>query len=231
MILNWTNSLRKTDDGTRYVAAQVASAHKADGFSATESLSLMVADNYDIDIAKEVLAEVYDEKSASVASPAPTRFAMVVPTSYQDVVPLIDDSLTKLSPNQFVDSLFKHLISSSRRDRNGWVRLAQQAVNDPAAKKILHEDLKPWVEETMLNSVVISENEQFKVKTADVAEKRYVVSTNNGDVDVDLQEGICSCDKFQNGCFSSFGLACEHMVKAAEVVSPFERLTRALKNS
>ena len=97
-------------------------------------------DDFDVDIAKEVLAQVYGTANVGATSPAPTRFAMVVPTSYQDVVPLIDEALVKLSPSQFVDSLFNNLIVTSQRDKDGWRRLAQQSVHDPIAKKILHED-------------------------------------------------------------------------------------------
>lgn len=230
MILNWNNSLRRTNEGVRYVAAQAATSHRAAGFNASEALDLMVADDFDVDIAKEVLAQVYGDLNVGATSPAPARFAMVVPTSYKDVVPLIDDALLKLSPSQFVDSLFNNLIITSQRDKDGWRRLAQQATHDPIAKKILHEDLRPWIEETMLNSVLAAEKEQYRVAVVDSGDRKYVVSTKNGDVNVDLQEGVCTCERFQKGCFSSFGLACEHMVRVADTISPFERLTRALKS-
>lgn len=230
MILNWSNNLRRTNEGVRYVAAQAATTHRAAGFNASEALDLMVADDFDVDIAKEVLAQVYGDANVGATSPPPARLAMVVPTSYQDVVPLIDEALIKLSPSQFVDSLFNNLIVTSQRDKDGWRRLAQQAVHDPIAKKILHEDLRPWVEETMLNSVLAAENEQCRVAVVDAGDKKYTVATANGDVNVDLQDGVCSCARFQNGCFASFGLACEHMVRVADMISPFERLTRALKN-
>lgn len=229
MILNWNNTIRKTNEGARYVAAQTATGHRANGFNASEALDLMVGDNFDVDLAKEVLAQVYGETSQGAVQPNPTRFAMVVPVSYRDVVPLIDDALTKLSPSQFVDSLFNKLIISSKRDRDGWRRLAQQSINDPVAKQILHEDLRPWIEETMLNSVLIAEKEQGRVAIIDESMKKYVVSTSAGNAEVDLNEGTCSCDRFNSGCFASFGLACEHMVRAADTISPFERLTRALK--
>ena len=230
MILNWSNTLRKTNDGVRYVAAQNATAHRANGFTADEALDLMVGDNFDVDIAKEVLAQVYGDANTGATSPRPPRLAMVVPTSYKDVAPFIEDSLTKLSPSQFVDSLFNKLIISSHRDKDGWRRLAQQSTHDPVAKNILHEDLRPWVEETMLNSVLLAEKEQGRVAAIDVAAKKYVVSTNAGDAEVNLEDGTCNCERFNEGCFASFGLACEHMVRAADTISPFERLTRALKN-
>lgn len=230
MILNWRNTLRRTNDGARLVAAQVATGHRAAGYDASEALDLMVADNFDVELSKEVLAQVYGDTNVGATSPAPSRFAMVVPTSYKDVVPLIEESLSKLSPTQFVDSLFSNLVVSSRRDKDGWRRLAQQAVCDPIAKQILHEDLRPWIEETMLNSVLAAEKEQARVAVVDDGARKYVVSSKNGDAEVDLSEGTCNCERFQNGCFAAFGLACEHMVRAADTVSPFERLTRALKS-
>lgn len=230
MILNWTNTLRRTNEGVRYVAAQNATTHKANGYSSSEALDLMVADNFDVDIAKEVLAQVYGDAGVGATAAPQTKFAMVVPTTYNDVIPLINESLQKLSPSQFVDSLFNRLIVSSRRDKDGWRRLAQQSVHDPIANKILHDDLRPWIEETMLNSVLIAEKEQGRVAIVDAGAKKFIVSTNSGDNEVDLSAGVCSCDRFNDGCFASFGLACEHMVRAADTISPFERLTRALKN-
>lgn len=231
MILNWRNSLRTTNDGVRYVAAQVATEHRAAGFTSSEAIDLMIGDNFEVELTKEVVAQVFGETNVGATSAPPIRTAMVVPTSYKDVTPIIEDTLAKLSPNQFVDSLFNNLVITSNRDKDGWRRLAQQALVDPVAKQILHEDLRPWIEETMLNSVLLAEREQARVASVDVGEKRYVVSSSNGKSnEVNLTEGTCNCDRFQSGCFASFGLACEHIIRAADTISPFERLTRALRS-
>lgn len=230
MILNWSNALKTTDKGARYVAAQTAINHLANGFNESEAFDLMVADNFDIDMSKEVLSQVYEKNGSGAVMAPPTRFAMVVPTSYKDVMPLIDEALTRLSPTQFVDTIFNKLIITSQRDRDGWRRLAQQATHDPVANEILHEDLRPWIEETMLNSVLAAEKEQGRVASVNDADLKYIVTTASGVSEVDLKNGICNCERFQTGKFAAFGLACEHMVRAADTISPFSRLTRAINN-
>jgi len=48
--------------------------------------------------------------------------------------------------------------------------------------------------------------------------------------EVDLSNATSSSDKFIGGNYVDFGLADEYMVKAADTVSPYQRLKRALKD-
>jgi hypothetical protein len=43
-----------------------------------------------------------------------------------------------------------------------------------------------------------------------------------------LESGTCSCSRFAQGHFGDFGLACEHIVAAADKVSPHQRLLKAI---
>lgn len=229
MLLNWRNTLQRTTDGAKYVAAQTALNYRASGYSADETIDLMVGEYFDVDLAKEVVAQVYGESKTNISQGQTPRIAMVAPTSYNDVVPFVEGALTKLSPSQFADVILNDLLVASDRDKDGWRRLAQQAVHDPIAKNILHEDLRPWVEEAMLNAVLLAEKNQARVVEADAASRKYIVATNNHTFEVNLTEGTCTCDAFNRGNFGVLGLACEHIVRAADTVSPFQRLTRALR--
>jgi hypothetical protein len=64
------------------------------------------------------------------------------------------------------------------------------------------------------------------VKTA--SRNKYVVSMKNGTSEVDLLNATSSSSKFIEGNYSDFGLADEYMVIAADTVSPYSRLKRAL---
>jgi hypothetical protein len=204
--------------------------HRASGFSADETIDLMIGEDFDVDLTKEIVAQVYGESKTNVSQNTAPRIAMVAPTSYNDVVPFIEGALTKLSPTQFAEVILNDLLVASDRDKDGWRRLAQQAVHDPIAKNILHEDLRPWVEEAMLNAVLLAEKQQARVVEADAASRKYIVATNQSTHEVNLTEGTCTCDTFNQGNFSLLGLACEHIIRAADTVSPFQRLTRALRD-
>ena len=51
-----------------------------------------------------------------------------------------------------------------------------------------------------------------------------------GSAEVDLSSATSSSEKFIGGNYVDFGLAEEFMVKAADTVSPYQRLKRALKD-
>jgi len=88
--------------------------------------------------------------------------------------------------------------------------------------------LRPYVEETLLNSVLIAQSQEAEVKTA--SKNKYVVSMRKGTADVDLVNATSNSEKFTQGNYASFGLADEFMVKAADTISPYARLRRALRD-
>ncbi len=79
-----------------------------------------------------------------------------------------------------------------------------------------------------MNNVLIAETSDVNMKVA--SKGKYVVSMKHGSAEVDLTNGTSSSNKFQNGNYADFGLADEFMVKAAETISPYERLKRALQD-
>ena len=62
------------------------------------------------------------------------------------------------------------------------------------------------------------------------SKNKYVVSNKKGTVEVDLLNATSTGEKFTKGNYADFGLADEYMVGAANSVSPYQRLKRALKD-
>jgi len=227
----WLYSVRRTDQGERYAAAQAATGYKAEGYSADEALDLMTADSFDTELSKEVLSQVFGEANTGATSAPVEKTAMVVPTSYRDIAPVVEETLRANSPSQFIGLLMDGempLVRASNRNRDSWKRLAHQAMTDPVAMKILHTDLRPWLEDAMLNSVLIAENQQARVNAK--GEKKYAVASKESRANVCLETGTCDCDRFVKSNFADFGIACEHLVHAKHTLHPFERLTRALRS-
>ena len=79
-----------------------------------------------------------------------------------------------------------------------------------------------------LNNVLVAQSQEAEIKTA--SKNKYVISTVKGSAEVDLSNATSSSDKFIGGNYVDFGLADEFMVKAADTVSPYQRLKRALKD-
>ncbi len=217
MIANWSNSLRQNNDGVRLVAAQTATDLQRRGFSALEALDVMAADHFDIRLAEDVIGEIYNPASPTAAPVAAIKQAMVVPTQYNDVAPFIEKKLEELSPRSFINLLAKSenpILRVSQKSLESFYRLAEYAKKDEHALKLLHKELTPWVEEAMYASVLASEN-----RTA-----------AKSDMEVDLDAGTCSCSRFTGSRMAEFGLACEHLVRAADSTSPHQRLMRAVQN-
>jgi len=229
MIYNWRNSLRKNDQGERIVAAQVAQQLKSRDFNENEAIDMMIADGYSMAIAKAAVEDVYEVVTAQT-SYKPQRTAMVVPTKYNDVAPIIEDTLKSTATNEFINLLTtgeQPIMRLSRKGLDSFSRLVKAAKEDKFALETLHGELKPWIEEAMLNSVLLAEKTQARIFKAE-SEGQYKVSTAKGVIDVDLESGTSSGSRFQKGNFAQFGLADEYLVKVADTVSPHARLTRAI---
>ena len=74
----------------------------------------------------------------------------------------------------------------------------------------------------------IAEIDKPEIKTA--SKNKYVVAMKKGVAEVDLENAHSSSAKFTEGNYSLFGLADEFIVSAANAVSPYSRLKRALKD-
>lgn len=227
MIYNWRNELKGHSSGMKVVASANALKLKNQGFSKDEVVELLAADNFDLDLAKRVASNVFNEE----ASVKTAMEVAVVPTKYADCAPIIEKTLEKLSAKEFVTRLTsgEHaIIRADDKAFDSWKRLAELAKKNYNARLSLHNELKPWIEETLLNNVLIAETSDVNMKKA--SKGKYVVSMRHGSAEVDLSNGTSSSEKFSKGNYADFGLADEYMVKAAETISPYERLKRALQD-
>lgn len=229
MIYNWRNELKSHQDGAYVVANSQAQKLKNQGFDKSEIVELLAADNYDLDLANRVASVLFDEESETAK--ASVLEVAVVPTKYSDCAPIIERTLTKVSAREFAKRLCSGphaIIKTDDRGVNYWHRLAELAQSSSVGLRNLHSALKPHVEETLLNSVLIAQSQEAEVKTA--SKNKYVVSMRKGTADVDLVNATSNSEKFTQGNYASFGLADEYMVKAADTVSPYARLKRALRD-
>lgn len=230
MIYNWRNELRQNVQGEQFVAAQTAENYKQRGFTAAETLEMLAADKCDLRIAEAAVKSVF-EPEAKTAAKKETRTAQVVPTSYADVAPIIENTLSRLSAREFVDRLTRSeapIIRMASANVESLQRLAAQAKEEPYALSVLHDELRPWVEDAMLKSVLLAEKEPAQVTAASKNSSRYKVASRKEVAEVDLDNGTSTGSRFQKGHFADFGLADEFMVRAADVTSPYQRLKRAL---
>ena len=228
MIYNWRNELRSHNDGVYVVASSQATKYKSQGFDKSEIIELLAADNFDIDVANRVASNLFNETIVEEIKPVEVA---VVPTKYSDCIPVIERTLSKYSARDFVKKLCVGPYSIVKTDEKGlehWQRIAEIAKNTNQGVSNLHAALKPWVEEALLNSVLLAENDKPEIKTA--SKNKYVVAMKKGVAEVDLENAHSSSAKFTEGNYSLFGLADEFIVSAANAVSPYSRLKRALKD-
>jgi hypothetical protein len=229
MIYNWRNELKSHHDGAYVVASSQAQKLKNQGFDKSEIVELLAADNYDLDLANRVASKLFDDTSVQETNSVVE--VSVVPTKYSDCAPIIEKTLSKVSAREFAKRLCSGsyaIVKTDDRGLNYWHRMAELAQGSSVGMKNLHSALKPHVEETLLNSVLIAQSQEAEVKTA--SKNKYVVSMRKGSADVDLSNATSTSEKFTLGNYSSFGLADEFMVKAADTVSPYARLKRALRD-
>ena len=232
MIYNWSNSLRKTDDGATVTAIRMAEKLKNDGYARGEACDILVADDYDMKLVDNVLGRVYASTDEEVVE-EPSEVSYVVPTAYADIKPFIEMSLMASSARDFMTKLahseYPIIKSLSGNGFESFVRLAEQAKENRYSLEALHNDLEPFMETAMFESVKIAETNKSRTVVAidnsdetDVCVSYSVAKSN----DVSLKTATCNCDKYIKGNYAEFGLACEHIVSAAEMVSPNQKLPR-----
>ncbi len=228
-IYNWRNDLKQHADGAYLVAKRMASNLKDKGLSKNDIIELLAVENFDIDLAKRVASKVF-ETTEKVAENN-TIEVSVVPTKYADCAPIIERSLTKLSAKEFAKRLCSGpyaIVKTDEKSFDSWIRLAELAKSSANGKHNLHTELKPWVEEALLNSVLVAQREKPTITAADKSNKVFKVAMRKGEATVDLSAGTSSSEKYTKGNYETFGIADEYMVSAADTVSPYQRLKRAL---
>jgi hypothetical protein len=228
-IYNWRNELKQHADGAYLVAKRMASNLKDKGLSKNDVVELLAVENFDIDLARRVASKVFDTNEKVAENN--TIEVSVVPTKYADCAPIIERSLIKLSAKEFAKRLCSGpyaIVKTDEKSFDSWVRLAELAKSSANGKHNLHTELKPWVEEALLNSVLVAQNEKPVITASDKTNKVFKVAMRRGEATVDLSAGTSSSDKYTKGNYETFGIADEFIVSAADTVSPYQRLKRAL---
>ena len=228
-IYNWRNELKQHADGAYLVAKRMASNLKDKGLSKNDVVELLAVENFDIDLARRVASKVFDTNEKVAENN--TIEVSVVPTKYADCAPIIERSLIKLSAKEFAKRLCSGpyaIVKTDEKSFDSWVRLAELAKTSANGKHNLHTELKPWVEEALLNSVLVAQNERPVITASDKTNKVFKVAMRRGEATVDLSAGTSSSDKYTKGNYETFGIADEFIVSAADTVSPYQRLKRAL---
>jgi hypothetical protein len=228
-IYNWRNELKQHADGAYLVAKRMASNLKDKGLSKNDVVELLAVENFDIDLARRVASKVFDTNEKVAENN--TIEVSVVPTKYADCAPIIERSLIKLSAKEFAKRLCSGpyaIVKTDEKSFDSWVRLAELAKASANGKHNLHTELKPWVEEALLNSVLVAQNERPVITASDKTNKVFKVAMRRGEATVNLSAGTSSSEKYTKGNYETFGIADEFIVSAADTVSPYQRLKRAL---
>ena len=228
-IYNWRNELKQHADGAYLVAKRMASNLKDKGLSKNDVVELLAVENFDIDLARRVASKVFDTNEKVAENN--TIEVSVVPTKYADCAPIIERSLIKLCAKEFAKRLCSGpyaIVKTDEKSFDSWVRLAELAKTSANGKHNLHTELKPWVEEALLNSVLVAQNERPVITASDKTNKVFKVAMRRGEATVNLSAGTSSSEKYTKGNYETFGIADEFIVSAADTVSPYQRLKRAL---
>jgi hypothetical protein len=228
-IYNWRNELKQHADGAYLVAKRMASNLKDKGLSKNDVVELLAVENFDIDLARRVASKVFDTNEKVAENN--TIEVSIVPTKYADCAPIIERSLIKLSAKEFAKRLCSGpyaIVKTDEKSFDSWVRLAELAKTSANGKHNLHTELKPWVEEALLNSVLVAQNERPVITASDKTNKVFKVAMRRGEATVNLSAGTSSSEKYTKGNYETFGIADEFIVSAADTVSPYQRLKRAL---
>ena len=228
-IYNWRNELKQHADGAYLVAKRMASNLKDKGLSKNDVVELLAVENFDIDLARRVASKVFDTNEKVAENN--TIEVSVVPTKYADCAPIIERSLIKLSAKEFAKRLCSGpyaIVKTDEKSFDSWVRLAELAKTSANGKHNLHTELKPWVEEALLNSVLVAQTERPVITASDKTNNVFKVAMRRGEATVNLSAGTSSSEKYTKGNYETFGIADEFIVSAADTVSPYQRLKRAL---
>lgn len=223
--------LSKSDSGKRIILSEKVNNFKNSGFSAESVVEILTAnDNNDLNLIESVVDSVYNRVSS--AKIKGNRQAYVCPTSYSEIKFNIENDLMKSGPTDFINKLSRTknpIMPVNDKAYNSYLRLASDAHK---TKKFdnLHNGLKKWFEEAIYVSVCAARSNKNDIRIASVNGKYVATNNRNASCEVCLESGTCNCSKFIDGNYSDYGLACEHIVAAADVSSPHQRLLKAIKD-
>lgn len=226
-IYNWDNEQKNSPESKALIAA---TNYKEKGYESQEAFDLLLSDNYSYRTAQAVINKLYDSSTSESAS----HSVSVVPTCYEDVKDSLGTLLRTSGPDKFINILTKGampLIKMAAKPLGSLRRVAEYAMHDNYAMNELHKMLKPWVEDCLLNSVLLSEKISPEAKIASVDIGVYEVTTKTASVTVDLFRGASNSERFTSGNFETLGLPDEYVILVAEKIAPLNKIKKDLSKS
>jgi hypothetical protein len=222
---NWTNGFSSTYNKKYVKACSDCEKCKNKGMSREDTEEILLSrGNGEATVAK-LLNEFFGESDA----PKKNKVRVfIVPSSYDDIMPLMESRLASMGAVRFVHALTdseQPIIKVSSRHKDRLLTLCKKVLSKTASMDVVHEEVKPYVEEAMLEAVLEAENNNATLeKTADGI---YSVKFSNlKTASVDLNNGVSTSDTFVNGNYANFGIADAFMVKAHDELSPYSRMTK-----
>lgn len=233
-LTNWGNqALSQSENGLRFAYAQSANDLKEKGFSESEALDILGAnDTNNIKLIQSAVESAYGKQVVASVEEKKANDSYVVPTSYKEIAHNVENQLNNLGPKQFMNKLARSknpIMPLNEKAFNSYLRMASLATKDSSYMNQLHNDLKKWFEESMYVTVCAAKSSKNQIRVASTNDGKFIATNVRGaSCDVCLESGTCSCARFSQGHFADFGLACEHIVAAADKVSPHQRLLKAI---
>jgi hypothetical protein len=227
------NILSKSESGKRIVISEQVENLKAKGFTADETFDILASKDYNsVNLIEEIVNNSFSRISSNRKKIV--KEAFVVPTNYNELKDNINQKLNELGPLNFVNLLARSenpIMPVNDKAYNSYLRMAKAAYEDPNSLPNLHASLGKWFEEAMYVSVCAAKSNKNDIKVASVNNKFIATNSKNASYEVSLENGTCTCSKFTKSHYGDFGLACEHIVSAAEKVSPHQRLLKAVREA
>lgn len=242
IVMDWKNTLQKTDRGSQILAGRMASDMKTKGFNPEDALEIMAAEGIDIRLAESAIEGIWgyrfassqgggaiDNSGINIGYESGMNMVPVIPVEYKDVAAIVEDQLLRrVSAREFVNRLCRSsqpIVPVGAHDLSSLYDWAERASDDDNYMNPLHNILAPFFETTMLRNVEASEDIKAGYRVAESNGMRCVVASNlrgTPNVECCLETGRCSCRKFTENHYADFGIACEHLIRAADTLCPTE---------
>jgi hypothetical protein len=233
-IYNWSNSLRQSNEGLKVVIAQQVEGLKREGYASDDIADILIADNYHPEIVEAAVKEAFSiaDSNSEFEPKAKSVKAYVAPTSYDDIKPFVEKTLSECTAKEFVDRLTKSeypIISKlANKKYESLVRIATIAKENSNLIDVLHKELLPFMELAMYKAVEACTNSKNRITVAETKIKnRFTVASSMQVLHTaSVENGSCDCDEYVKGNYADFGMACKHLVALAMNISPNEKLER-----
>lgn len=226
-------ALSQSENGKRIIISETVDSYKSKGFTADETLEILGANDVsNYNLIQSAVDAAYG-KTASVETNQ-VRESYVIPAKYSEIKNLVEAQLNELGPKEFMNKLARSknpIMPVNDKAFNSYLRLASNALSDKSSMSQLHDGLKKWFEEAIFVSHCAAKSTKNEIRVASVNGKYVATNERGASCEVCLESGTCTCAKFANSHYADFGLACEHVVAAADKVSPHQRLLKAVREA